>query len=296
MEKKKTGPGKTKKPGAASLQRGPEIWWKQPHAPAPEPQSEEPDAPGSSDAEGTLGRRMRQPEGPRRVPHRALWKRLYELAGQVKQLAPWEWMSEIDVFGVRLPSTREPVFVSVMGQLGKHLAVGVYPGALAMAEFHDVATGEAEAAHLLLEVPQVQLSFEDRDFVEREDRTVMKGLNLSGRYRGEQAYPLFRSFRPGYAPWFIEADEGEALAWALEQLLDVAPRFRDGELALGMAEDEPILVRAPRLDGQGIQWLDCREEMEWPEAPPVPYVVDRDQLAQVGNLLRPMRQKNLTYY
>lgn len=132
---------------------------------------------------------MRSGSTSRRVPHRSLWKRLYELAEQVKALAPWEWMSEIDFFGVRVPPSRDLVFVSVMGELGEHLAVAVYPDTRAPGDLLDMCRDEFQLAHRLLEIPQVQLSFEDRDFLDREDRAVLEGLNLSGRHRGALGYP-----------------------------------------------------------------------------------------------------------
>ena len=49
------------------------------------------------------------------------WRRLYEAAIQVKELAPWEWMFEDEVFGVQDPETGKLGFVSVMGQGGSIL-------------------------------------------------------------------------------------------------------------------------------------------------------------------------------
>jgi len=48
---------------------------------------------------------------------------LYDLAIQVKKLAPWLWMEETDVFGVASPDTSELGFVSVMGNIGEYEAV-----------------------------------------------------------------------------------------------------------------------------------------------------------------------------
>ncbi len=45
-------------------------------------------------------------------------------------LAPWQWMTEVDLFGIEHPVTGELGFVSVMGQLGEHLAIAVSTSAL----------------------------------------------------------------------------------------------------------------------------------------------------------------------
>jgi hypothetical protein len=45
------------------------------------------------------------------------WLGLYQAAMRVKEVAPWEWMTETDVFGVQEPETGELGFVSIMGML-----------------------------------------------------------------------------------------------------------------------------------------------------------------------------------
>ena len=44
------------------------------------------------------------------------WRPRYEAADHIKELAPWQWMQESDIFGVQDPETGEFGFVSVMGQ------------------------------------------------------------------------------------------------------------------------------------------------------------------------------------
>ena len=53
-------------------------------------------------------------------------KKLYEMADRLKELAPWEWMDESQIFGVKNPETGEIGFVSIMGMAGEHFAVSVY--------------------------------------------------------------------------------------------------------------------------------------------------------------------------
>ena len=38
------------------------------------------------------------------------WRRLFESALHVKKMAPWEWMEETDIFGVKNPDSDEIVF------------------------------------------------------------------------------------------------------------------------------------------------------------------------------------------
>jgi hypothetical protein len=48
------------------------------------------------------------------------WRGLHQAAVRVKEISPWEWMTEADIFGVQSPETGDLGFVSVLGMLGEH--------------------------------------------------------------------------------------------------------------------------------------------------------------------------------
>src|SRR3954470_9743139 len=66
------------------------------------------------------------------------WRRLYEAAIRVKELEPWKWMDERQVFGVQNPETGELGFVSLMGMAREHFAVAVYLGAEGLYGFWEI--------------------------------------------------------------------------------------------------------------------------------------------------------------
>lgn len=199
-------------------------------------------------------------------PTIAEWKRLYELAAELKKLAPWEWMDETQIFGVENPDTKEIGFVSPMGMAGEHLSLGVYLGAEGLYGFWDFQmTGHEAEPFALFEIPQLQVSFEDREALEKQDRDVMKKLDL--KFRGRQSYPLFRSIRPGFMPWFITSDEARMLIYAIEQTLEVAPQVKENPEMLNDededTENEVALVRFAENEGKKTIWRD-----EFREIPP----------------------------
>jgi hypothetical protein len=135
-------------------------------------------------------------------------------------------MSETDVFGVEDPESARIGLVSVMGALGEHFLVAVYRDLEAFYRMRrltpdDIRHDPAQ----ILNIPHLQASFEDRGFVEAQDHRIIKELGL--RFRGENAWPVFRSYRTGYHPWYLEPEEVLRLSVALEQLLDVAPRLSE---------------------------------------------------------------------
>src|SRR5258708_19707279 len=86
-------------------------------------------------------------------------KKLYDLAIQVKKLAPWQWMEETDVFGLENPDTGELGFVSVMGNIGEYEAVAVYPCALGLYAFINFQSDEFATPAPLIHLPPPQIFF-----------------------------------------------------------------------------------------------------------------------------------------
>ncbi|MBI3957846.1 MAG: hypothetical protein HY328_03475 [Chloroflexi bacterium] len=186
------------------------------------------------------------------TPTPDVWRRLYELMAQVKEMAPWEWMYESDVFAVQDPENQEYYFVSVMGNLGEYLSIAVYLGPRAYYRLLEFAehVGDSATGEELMEIAHLQASFEDREQLTAQDRDTIKQLGL--KFRGKMAWPLLRSYRAGFAPWLLEADEARILTLALEQLLHVAPRFGDEEIEFP-EERGVFFTRALDADGR---WQD----------------------------------------
>ena len=95
-------------------------------------------------------------------------KQLYDLAIQVRRLAPWQWMEETDLFGVVNPETGELGFVSIMGNIGEYEAVAVYPGAEGLYDFMDFQADEYAIPQQLLERPHIQVEFSSREYLEKK--------------------------------------------------------------------------------------------------------------------------------
>jgi len=203
------------------------------------------------------------------------WKRLYELMAQIKELAPWEFMYEDDLFGIRFPGTDQLGFVSVMGNLGEHYSIAVYLGKKGFDGFWTMQeAGDDFSPDLLLDTPQIQASFEDREILTPEDRKIINQLNL--KYRGRQAWPQFRSYRPGCLPWYLEKEETQVLIIALEQLLEVAPRFEDDPDLLELPEEEEKFLVRVMEEGK---WVDRYQEIEFPNDPPFHLMMNMEALA-----------------
>jgi hypothetical protein len=214
------------------------------------------------------------------------WKRLYEVSMRLKDLAPWRWMAETDIFGVQDPETKEIGFVSIMGGAGEHFAVAVYLGAEALVGFWSLQDEEAFVPERLLEIPQLQASFEDRNTLEKPDLDTIKRLGL--KFRGKNAWPQFRSIRPGFFPWYLEGAECRFLAIALEQTLDVAPRSSGDTSLLQPAGNDEYLIRTLRRDEGSYEWGDRIMQVLPPVSRPLQISVN---IAELSGLQQPPQSK-----
>ena len=211
------------------------------------------------------------------------WRQLYDAAGRLKDLAPWDWMTETEVFGVQHPETGELGFVSVMGMLGEHHAVTIYLGPEAIHQFWALQqAGSSVDPERVLEIPQLQASFENRDMLQKQDHALIKQLGL--KFRGRQAWPLFRSFRPGFVPWFLESSEVQSLALILDQVSEVAVRLQDKATLLPAPDERDYLIRVPQQAGRRLVWEDHIQRILAPEPKPIPISVDVEMLSALKRL------------
>ncbi len=213
------------------------------------------------------------------TPTKNEWKQLYSEAEHLFALAPWEDLEEDDIFGVQNPETGQRGFVSIMGSLGEHLAIAVYLGEEALYDFWLVHEQQVPPEQIL-EVPQLQASFEDRKELTAQDRSLIKSLGL--KYRGRQAWPMFRSYRPGFLPWYLTGDEVRYLTHVLAQTRSVVQRLHKTPDLLDPPDDITYLVRVPDTGTDGtVIWNDKMMQIPPPKVPGREFAVNRDLLDDV---------------
>jgi hypothetical protein len=203
------------------------------------------------------------------------WRRLYEAAVEFRDLAPWDWTAEEELFGVQDPETGEIGYCCVLGGMGEHFALALYLGSEGLDGLWRMRTAPPAELEDPLKVLAMQkclmASFEDRGLLEKRDLDAIKALGL--KFRGRGVWPHFRSYLPGYAPWFLTAPEARFLTLALRQAADVTTRLRENpDLVYMPTQRGKYLVRVPKKVGKGLRWEDAflAPEPFEPAAPPAP--------------------------
>ncbi len=207
------------------------------------------------------------------------WRSLYDAAREFKQSAPWEWLMNEDVFGVRDPESGEIGWCVVLGAGRELFGLGIYLGDHGFDLMTRLHSGEIDPDVAAFQQRGLLAEFGDREELDERDRAVIKALGL--RFRGRKAWPQFRSCVPDHAPWYLERAEARYLATALRQSLEVAHSCRaaaDLEAFLRPAAGVLLVRSAPR-PGEGFTDEHVRPDPPAPEADHPP--VDRVRLQRI---------------
>lgn len=145
--------------------------------------------------------------------------RLCKLAADIAAARPWTYMDEDQMIAVLRKKGAQPDFISVLGALGQHRAIHVYPGLAGYSWFRDVleASGEWRLRLMLTECEALQAAYPGPDEITDLDMELIRGC----RFRHAGGAFHFRSVRRGYLPWYICEEEGQRLALCLEALVQM---------------------------------------------------------------------------
>lgn len=187
-----------------------------------------------------------------------IWKEFYEAAIEYRDLEPWEWMYDNDIFGVQDPESGEIGYCCVMGNAGEVYALGLYLGDEGFKSYLLLLNQPDEISQedrIALGLNQILLKaeFVDRKGLTEKDLKQIKALGL--KFRGPNQWVQARYHLPGTLGWPINVEQAKRLTHALRQTCVVAIRFREDEDLLYGNEDK-MLVRVPEQKGEQLTWKD----------------------------------------
>ncbi|HHV30518.1 DUF7309 domain-containing protein [Acetivibrio mesophilus] len=191
------------------------------------------------------------------------WKEIYDLAVKFRELRCWEWIRDTDIFGVQHPKTGENAYCCVLGNGGDIFGLNAYIGERGLESYMDTLYDTVPQDDILYIQDCIALSFEDREMLDKKDLNKIRELGL--KFRGRNQWPKFRSFKPGYCPWYIDADELEKMKHVIEQVIDVVTRCKEDKSLLMTDDDSKILVRVPTRKKNDLVWKDKYMKVEFNE-------------------------------
>lgn len=179
------------------------------------------------------------------VPLFTDWQALYNAALEFKEIAPWDWMSDLDIFGVKNPYDGEIGYCCVLGTLGEVLGLVVYLGTEGLDGYLKVRDGviTIKDDDILHTKKCLAATFEDnKSSLEKPDLDIIK--NLGFKFSGANAWPLFRSYEPGFYPWYLTQKQAQYLTFCLQQAKEVVLRFKGDRNLFNPFETGSYFVKA----------------------------------------------------
>lgn len=190
--------------------------------------------------------------------NRKIWLDFFKAAEAFRDLAPWKWMWDQDLFGVQDPATGETGWCCIMGAAKEVFALGVYPGREGYRTFLNLVnlndnTEETDRVAAGLGQHILKTEFVNRDETDETDRKAFKKLGL--KFHGNNQWIQAREMKPGYLPYYLNDKQVLFLTHAFHQAMDVTVRFKQNKELL-QDKYEKTLVRVPQQTGAGLVWKD----------------------------------------
>jgi len=189
------------------------------------------------------------------APTSEQWLALHDAFRRYCEAEPWEFLANEDLLVVEDPAGSYQGYYVVLGDGDMVYGLGVYLGDVGLSNYLSTTSDEDEPDGQAMLERQLSLSamLADREELEPEERRIIRDLGL--RYRGRGRWPMFRSARPGYWPWFVNGDEARFLTIALDNVRDVAERLPQGNFVLYDGQSQGlVLARVPDVSGWKDEW------------------------------------------
>ena len=194
------------------------------------------------------------------------WGPLYDAALAFRDLAPWRFLYDDQLFAVKDPLTGQTGYCCVLGTLGEVIALCVYRGSKGLEFYQRIQSGMIGPGddEIIAGQNAILAEFADRRELEKEDLSILKSLNLN--IRGRKQYPRFRSYLPGYSQWFLNETEVSFLTLALTAACHFAADYLKDQSILHSDKHDHYLTYMPQRGENGTPfWL-----KEWLRPEPVP--------------------------
>lgn len=184
---------------------------------------------------------------------------LYDLAFRYKKTKLWKQLLDTQIFAARTENG-ETIFICIMGILGEHISVAVYPenefySYYKFLDIESFSDDRLTTDHFEQYISSscIQCSFENKDMLHSSELEEARAYARSHgiRFAGANAYPQFTRFIPYHAPWYVTKEGDLALlaagleaSMALYEKLKTDPGFSEQlrRIDCGQVQEVPVFA------------------------------------------------------
>lgn len=224
-----------------------------------------------------------KPQGAKKQPgdevdasEAELWRALYQRADELRALAPWTWMTDSEVFGVRIAGEGSVRWCCVMGAADELFGLAVYDGDAGYETHRLIQSDEDDAEEALYGADGFLVTFDARGELSALELARVKSSTV--RFKGPHAWPRIERTRSGRLPSTIEREYAAQVTALLAGVLEIARERREKGEPLALDASGALPVWSSVEGG-------LRKERLVPAPPPPPNFPPVDEVA-VERLMR----------
>ena len=201
------------------------------------------------------------------------WQDVFEQAVALRDIEPWNFMEESDLFGIKSLYSDEIGWCYFIGSSGEVFSLIIAVGDEGLASYYSMRNpslqfaGLSEQLFTFFNQRIIQVEFTIPAELDKQDRLLHKLLKVPTS--GDHQHCKIRSYVPGYPEILPKDHELPFLADCLEQALVVALAYQEDEdYVYGPDEEsfhEKILLRTCREQGEDIIWENSFPERTYPD-------------------------------
>src|SRR5699024_447396 len=182
------------------------------------------------------------------------WSDMFPLTKAFKKAAPWEHISDNNLFAFFDEKSKIPIICSVLGNEENTFGLAIYIGREGLMSLVNtyLIENEFEEMNILQTQHSVLLTLEDREDLSREEYAFLK--KHKGSFRGKKAWPSYTSYRPGFYPWHCSNQEIGYIVQALERVLQLTEDVQAGLFIPSFPEEEKILFQEWKQSKKGAEY------------------------------------------
>lgn len=171
------------------------------------------------------------------------WKRLYEIATEIKELKPWNYFWDMDVIYLK----DADAYVSILGRNGETYGISVYEGKSNFDGFKIIAAQDKlgiDSRFAMYLQNNLTCYWGDRDELSQKQRNTIKELGY--KYRGHNQWLYFMSYKNDYIPFNFDKDEVLRMTKYLELLLCAIKEYVSAMPVIDFAKGNLMCYEAKR--------------------------------------------------